>query len=112
MTNVNRFWQDAAGVFETATAVADGSVTHLAILVDERNGLRIMDSSGWTLDALRREYNPTAAYTVTRTGSSVLVEGRNATESCSFQKISPQHLLRSRSGVIPNHLLQTSFLTQ
>lgn len=103
---VNRFWQDAANVFETASAIADGSSANLAILVDEHNGLRIVDSAGWTVDALRREYRATTAYTVTRSGSGVVVEAQNGIESCTFKKATPNHLLTNLSGSIPYHLVQ------
>ena len=103
---MNRFWQDAASVFETASAVADGSVANLAILVDERNGLRIVDSAGWTVDALRREYRATTAYTVTRTGSSVTVEAQNGNESFTFKKNAPNSILTNLGGSIPHHLVR------
>lgn len=106
MRNVNRFWQDAASVFETATTVADGSANQLAILVDERHGLRILDGAGWTADALRREYNATTAYTVTRSHAGVVVEGKTGSESCRIAKNSPQDFLAALSSSIPHHLVR------
>lgn len=103
---MNRFWQDAAGVFETASAVADGSVSNLAILVDERNGLRIVDAAGWSVDALRREYRAATAYTVTRSGAGVVVEAQNGTESCTFKKNTPNRVLTNLGGSIPYHLVR------
>jgi hypothetical protein len=108
---VSRFWQDAAGIFETASSVTDGSPANLAILVDERNGLRIVDSAGWTLDALRREYQASTAYTVQRTGHSVVVEAQNSAGSCTFRKSLPVSALTNLGGFIPQHLLQPSLLT-
>lgn len=105
MKRVNRFWQDAASVFETASAVDDGTTANLAILVDERNGLRIVDGAGWTVEALRREYNAATAYTVTRSASRVVVEAHDGSQSCSFQRNFPHHLL-TQSSAIPHHLLQ------
>jgi hypothetical protein len=103
---VSHFWQDAASIFETASASADGAAANLAILVDERNGLRIVDSAGWTVEALRREYRATTAYTVTRTGSGVVVEAQNGTESCTFKKNAPGQMLTNLSGSIPYHLVR------
>jgi hypothetical protein len=36
----------------------------LYILIDERKSLRIVDATGWDLDALRREYQASTVYTV------------------------------------------------
>lgn len=105
MERVNRFWQDAAGIFETASAVTDGSASNLAILVDERNGLRIVDAEGWGLDALRREYSVATAYTVKRTGSAVVVEAQNASETCTFKKSLSGASLTNLGGSIPYHLV-------
>lgn len=100
----DKFWRDAASVFETATAAADGSTAQLAILIDDRSGLRIVDSTGWSPDALRREYGAQAAYTVARSGSAVIVEGHNGASSCRLTKDLPAALLMSSS--IPHHLIR------
>ena len=98
---VNRFWEDAASVFETATAAADGGPLQMAILIDDRNGLRIVDSTGWTPEALRREYRAQTAYTVTRSGNIVAVEGDNGVETCTLKKNTSQNAVRNLLGGIP-----------
>lgn len=108
---MNRFWQDAASIFETAAAVNDGETAKMAILVDERNGLRIVQSEGWTLEALRREYRASTAYTVTRTANSVSVEGQNADESCTFTKKLSAAALTNLGGYLPHHLIRPALLT-
>jgi hypothetical protein len=107
---VSRFWQDAASIFETATAVADASPSHIAILMDERNGLRIVDSAGWTLDALRREYQVQTAYSVQRTGGSVVVQADNGAESCTMKRNLSNSALTNLGGVIPHHLIRPALL--
>jgi hypothetical protein len=107
---VSRFWQDAASIFETATAVADGSPSHIAILMDERNGLRIVESSGWALDALRREYNADTAYSVQRTANSVVVQANNGTESCTLKRNLSNAALTNLGGSIPFHLVRPALL--
>jgi hypothetical protein len=83
---VRRIWEDAAGILETASSAANTSQSDLGILIDERNGLRIVNASGWGIDALRREYRATTAYTVTRTGGAVVVEGQSGSDHCILKQ--------------------------
>jgi len=105
---VNRFWQDAASILETASAVRDGGQSDIAILIDARNGLRIVDGAGWGLDALRREYQASTAYTVKRTGDSVVVEAENDSEHCTLKRnVSGSALMANlMGGIIPHHLVR------
>ncbi|MBV9267794.1 MAG: hypothetical protein JO061_16615 [Acidobacteriaceae bacterium] len=103
---MNRFWEDAASIFETATAVRDGADSEIAILVDARNGLRIVDAAGWGLDALRREYQASTAYTVKRSGGSVTVEAQNGSDRCMLKKTSTGNALPNLLGGIPHHLVR------
>lgn len=107
---MSRFWQDAASVFETATAGAEDGATNLAILVDPRNGLRILDGAGWTADSLRREFGASAAYVVTRSLAGVVVEGRNETETCTLRKSFPAGSLTNIGGTIPHHLVRPQLI--
>jgi hypothetical protein len=104
---VNRIWEDAASIFETATATRDAGQSEIAILIDDQKGLRIVDASGWGLDALRREYQAATAYTVKRTASSVVVEGRSGSDHCTLKKTTgPGALMSVMGGSIPHHLLR------
>ena len=104
---MNRFWEDAANIFETASAAGDGSGSEIAILIDERKSLRIVDATGWGLDALCREYQASTAYTVKRNGTSVVVEAGNGSERCTLQKkiVNGTALKSLLGGMIPHHLL-------
>jgi hypothetical protein len=102
---VNRFWEDAASIFETASAVREGGESEIAILIDDRKSLRIVDAAGWELDALRREYQVSTAYTVKRSASSVIVQAGNGSESCTLKKAISGGLLTNLMGGIPHHLV-------
>jgi hypothetical protein len=110
MEFVDRFWQDAASVFETASAAADGTPLQMAILIDNRNGMRIVDSTGWTADALRREYSADTAYTVIRSGNTIAVEGYNGHETCSLKKKAPANAFHALLGGIAPHLVRPNTL--
>jgi hypothetical protein len=104
---VNRIWEDAASIFETATATRDAGQFEIAILIDDQKSLRIVDASGWGLDALRREYQAATAYTVKRTASSVVVEGHSGSDHCTLKKTMGGNVLISlMGGGIPHHLLR------
>ena len=107
MKAVNRVWEDAASIFETAAAAAGGDPSEIAILVDDRQSLRIVDARGWGLDALRREYQAGAAYVVKRTSTSVVVEGSSGSDHCTFSKALPTKMLTNLGGLIPHHLIHS-----
>jgi hypothetical protein len=102
---VNRFWADAANIFETASAVGEGVDSAIAILIDDQKSLRIVDAAGWNLDALRREYQASTAYTVKRSANSVVVEAKNESEYCTLKKSMGGSLLTNLMGGIPHHLV-------
>jgi hypothetical protein len=104
---VSRFWDDAASIFQTATAVCDGDASDIAILVSENQGLRIVNANGWALDALRREYSASAAYTVKRTAGSVVVEAGNGMERCTMQKRVSAAAQTNLLGTLPHHLYRS-----
>ena len=102
---MNRFWEDAANIFETASAVREGGDSEIAILIDDQKSLRIVDAAGWGLDALRREYQVSTAYTVKRSANSVVVEAENGSEHCTLKKNLGGSLLQNLMGGIPHHLI-------
>jgi hypothetical protein len=103
---VNRFWEDAASIFETATAVQDAGTSEIAILIDDRRGMRIVDAAGWDVNALRREYQASTAYTVKRSGGSVTVEAENDSDRCLLKKRTSSSALTNLTGYIPHHLVR------
>lgn len=102
---MNRFWEDAAGILETATAAGTESRADIGIIIDRANGLRIVDASGWNADALRREYSAASVFTVKRTGSAVTVEAQNSSERARFSKSLPGNPLAPLMQTIPHHLV-------
>jgi hypothetical protein len=97
---VNRIWEDAAGILETASAQCDNLQADLAILIDDRNGLRMIDGSGWQLEALRTEYRATTAFLVKRTPSSVSVQAQSGSDSCRLQRSTVATTLAGLTGGI------------
>ncbi|MDQ2946758.1 MAG: hypothetical protein M3Y27_12565 [Acidobacteriota bacterium] len=103
---MNRFWEDAASIFETASAAGEGGNSEIAILIDDQKSLRIVDAAGWGLDALRREYQAATAYTVKRSATAVVVEAENGSERCTLKKKTMSgSLLTNLMGGIPHHLV-------
>ena len=105
---MRRFWEDAARIFETASAVQDGADSEIAILVDARKGVRIVNAQGWGLDALRREYQASTAYTVKRSSGSVIVEADNGSDHCLLKKNTGSNALTALLGGIPHHLVRAA----
>lgn len=102
---MNRLWQDAAAMLETATAAGQSDPSELAILVDARNTIRIVDGGGWQFDALRREYQASTAYFVQRNAAGVKVTAKQGQDCCSFEKKTTGDPLAILSGAVPRHLL-------
>lgn len=104
---MGRLWEDAANILETATAAAGQSESSdIAILIDYQNGLRIVDAGGWQLDALRREYQAAAAYSVKRTAQSITVEAQDGQTQCTLKKAIGGQLPFSVMNGIPQHLIR------
>ena len=104
---MGRIWEDAASILETASAAAgQPESSDIAILIDYQNGLRIVNAGGWQLDALRREYQAAAAYTVKRTSQSVVVEAQDGQSQCTLKKSIGGQLPFSFMSGIPQHLIR------
>jgi hypothetical protein len=100
---VNRIWEDAVGILETASGQWDNSQPDLAILIDERNGLRMIDGSGWQLEALRTEYRAATAFLVKRTPSTVSVQAQSGSDSCRLQRSTTAATLAGLTGGIAHY---------
>jgi hypothetical protein len=107
MRLVTGIWQDALNILETASAIQDGERSEIAILIDDRNGMRIVDACGWQLDALRREYSAKAAYTVKRSSGSVVVEAQSGADHCTLTKKIAANPLAVMARSIPYHLIRS-----
>jgi hypothetical protein len=105
---VNRIWEDAVGILETASGQWDDSQPDFAILIDERNGLRMIDGSGWQLEALRSEYQAATAFLVKRTATSVSVEAQSGSDSCCLQRSTADATLAGLTGGIAHYQVVTA----
>ena len=103
---MGRIWEDAASILETASTAGQRESSDIAILIDHQNGLRIVNAGGWQLDALRREYQAAAAYTVKRTAQSVVVEAQDGQTRCKLTKSIGGQLPFCPSNGIPQHLIR------
>ena len=85
------FLQDAERIFESAMAAAAVNPEHseVAILLDSRRAIRIVDAAGWQLDSLQSDYGATTVYRVERGASGVCLEGRSGQRSCRLRAESP-----------------------
>jgi hypothetical protein len=84
--SVNRFWQDAVNIFETATNGArDAGEGELNILIDDSGALRIVSEPGWRPEALAAHYGAKTVYQVKRTADGVRVEGQSRGTSCTLR---------------------------
>jgi len=104
---VSRIWHDAESILETACAESDNPQSDFGVLVDDRNGLRIVDGSGWQLESLRTEYGAQTAFLVKRTAESVTVQAQNGSERCDLRRnIGRGFLAGLTGGIVAHHLIR------
>ena len=114
--SVDRFWQDAVSVFETARgALGKGSVheevaredgaSELNILIDSSGVVRIVAGEGWQPEALQAHYGARTVYQVTRTARGVRVTGRSGPERCVLESAAPA-VPASIGGWAPYHIVE------
>lgn len=109
---VDLFLEDAERIFESAMAAAavDPDHSEVAILLDSRRAIRIVDAAGWQLDSLQADYGATTVYRVARGASGVCLEGRSGQRSCRLRAESPaaaaRRLLNTRFPQVtgPSHV--------
>jgi hypothetical protein len=104
---VSRIWEDAGSILETAYAESDNPQSDFCILIDDRNGLRIVDGTGWQVESLRTEYRAQTAFLVKRTAQSVTVQAQNASERCELRRNAGRVVLTGfTGGLVANHLIR------
>ena len=87
---MNRFWQDAVSIFETArNAPPEGGNCELNILIDDAGGLRIVTEAGWRPEALAAHFGASTVYQVTHTADGVRVAGRSLSARCVLEAAMP-----------------------
>ena len=83
---MNRFLEDAVGLFEIAArAASDGDSAETAVLVDSSGGLRVVDASGWQADALLQQHGAQAVFHISRAAGAVRVAGVRGAERCVLE---------------------------
>jgi hypothetical protein len=90
---VSQFVRKAEEILEVATA-GGNTLTNAAILIDRKGGLRMLDSTGWSLTGLAAEYGAAAVYKIERRGQAVRVEGWNGSDRCLLQRGMASSVLR------------------
>ncbi len=102
---MSEIWSQAASLLETASAVPGADRSDIAILVDDRNGIRIVDAAGWNLESLQREYRAASTYRVQRNAGTVVVEGQSGLDHCTLSKYVGANALTPFMSSIPHHLV-------
>jgi hypothetical protein len=93
---VNRFWQDAVSILETArNAPRDGGACELNILIDDAGCLRIVTEAGWRPEALAAHYGANTVYQVTHTAEGVRVAGQSRAVRCTLEAADPARALHA-----------------
>jgi hypothetical protein len=82
---VRGFLQQAEDILDVATS-GDSSSDDVVIVMDRQGGMRMLDPTGWSLQALTAEYGAAAVYKVERRSGAVRVEGWNGFERCLIQR--------------------------
>lgn len=79
------FLQQAEDILDVAVS-GDSGLQDVVILMDRQGGMRMLDPSGWSLQALTAEFGASAVYRVERRGGAVRVEGWNGQQRCLLQR--------------------------
>jgi hypothetical protein len=91
---VNRFWEDAVSVFETAcNAPRENATGELNMLIDSAGALRMAAGEGWQPGALQAHYGARSVFQVTHTADGVRVTARSRAENCVLQSAKPASML-------------------
>lgn len=72
----------------------------MAILIDRQGGMRLLDSTGWTLAALTAEFGAAAAFKVNKGPGTTSVEGWAGCERCLIER-QTDFVAASLSTLIP-----------
>jgi len=83
---VSAFLQRAEDILNVAVAGNGYGTGDVAILIDPRGGMRMLDPADWSLPAISAEYGATAVYKVERRGGAVRVEGWSSGQRCLIQR--------------------------
>ena len=108
---MNRFWEDAVSVFETASNAGwEDGAGELNILIDGGGVLRMIAGEGWQLDALRAHYGARTVYQVTHTANGVRVAGRSMGVSCRLESVKPASILGGPGSGLAHYRVEDRLL--
>ena len=85
---MNDLFRRAQSILEAASVPGCRSAG-TAIVLDRNGGLRILNSEGWTLMGIVREFGAAEAYLIGNSGASITVEGWSTMDQC---KITQKHI--------------------
>jgi hypothetical protein len=89
---VTSLLRQAEEFLEIAVAGRQVGPAELFLLVDRSGGVRMIDQTGWSVQALQAEFGAASIFLVKRRGSKVTVEAWAGAESCMLQReLTPQH---------------------
>ncbi len=71
----------------------------VAILMDQRGGVRMVDPTGWSLQSLYQEYGCGYVYKVDRHAGMLRVEGWDGSRRCLLQRPLPRRPLMGLPGM-------------
>jgi hypothetical protein len=83
---VTPFFQRAEEILDVASAERSSQDQETAILIDRRGGIRMLDSTGWSLPGLLAEFGAAVVYRVRKSGAAVKVEGWDGMQKCEIQR--------------------------
>ncbi len=77
-------FRQASDILETAIqAVGEPD---MAIVIDRRGGIRMLDATGWSLPGLSAEFGGLAVFRIRRHAGTASVEGWNGSEKCVLRR--------------------------
>ena len=79
---MSQFLRQAEEILETALIGSQ----EVAIVIDRRGSMRMLDPAGWSLPAMGIEFGAAFVYKVERRGSAVRVEGWDGVQSCRLER--------------------------
>jgi hypothetical protein len=98
---VSAFLDRAEEILETAELGSQ----EVAIAIDRRGVVRMIDPAGWLLPAMRIEFGAAVVYRVERRGGRISVEGWDGTRSCRLEKCRPRETRSPLAGLFSQRML-------
>jgi hypothetical protein len=92
---VSIFLRHAEEILEIASRGEEA----VAILIDRRGGVRMMDPAGWSLPSLLQEYGSGYVFKVDRHAGMLRVEGWDGTQRCLLQRPLARQPLSNFPGI-------------